>query len=133
MSFVVCLVFLSVPQHRPALIPTVSVDFTNLKEEFVREQNIKSALDKAIFQEGWLLKHENEREYLEDGQPCPLCGALQHPYVIHSPNQIDSKRALLEQTRKVKSLQVDLDKLEKQIIQAQQQEGTEDDAETEAA
>jgi exonuclease SbcC len=99
----------------------LSVDFTNLKEEFVREQNIKSALDKAVFQEGWLLKHENEREYLESGQPCPLCGALQHPYVIQPPENIDSKRALLEQTRKVKSLQVDLDKLEKQIIQAQQQ------------
>ena len=114
-------VFFGSKADNDADVDNLREDFAKLTEEFVREQNIKSALDKAIFQEGWLLKHENERQYLEHGQPCPLCGALQHPYVIQPPEHIDSKRALLDQTRTVKTLQVDLDKLEKQIIQAQQQ------------
>ncbi len=45
-----------------------------------------------------IAKLEEERKKLKDKQPCPLCGALTHPYAVGNipqPDQIDNKIAAL--------------------------------------
>src|SRR5690606_17956013 len=41
---------------------------------------------------------EEHRHALKDNHPCPLCGALAHPYAIHVPN-IEAKDNELKQLR----------------------------------
>lgn len=51
---------------------------------------------------------EQQRENLTQGEPCPLCGSLDHPYSIHNPNsefseiekQIEKTKSELETQRK---------------------------------
>jgi exonuclease SbcC len=46
-----------------------------------------------------VLKYEEDRKSLKEGEPCPLCGSLEHPY-LHSPPVIEEE--LKEQYEKIK-------------------------------
>ena len=92
-----------------------------LQLEIGKEKNIISTLESAIFNEALLLKMQGDREHLVDGKPCPLCGALKHPYAKHSPAVSNSKQILKDQQKKIKTLQADEVSLSKQIIAVQQQ------------
>ncbi len=64
---------------------------------------------------------EDIREQLEDGKPCPLCGATDHPYSQHFPNQDSSG---IEHNIKTTEEQYNLKnravvELEKQLSEAQ--------------
>ncbi|MGZ8191662.1 MAG: SbcC/MukB-like Walker B domain-containing protein, partial [Methylococcaceae bacterium] len=82
------------------------------------EENIKLALDDAIFRESLLKKMLGDRKHLVDGKPCPLCGALQHPYAKHPPVIGNSLQALVDQQLKIKSLTTRIHNLELQITAA---------------
>ncbi len=41
-----------------------------------------------------------ERRMLEDGRPCPLCGATEHPYAAGNVPELDESRAALEGARR---------------------------------
>ncbi|MGZ8947371.1 MAG: AAA family ATPase, partial [Methylococcaceae bacterium] len=97
------------------------VDLANLRQEIKREENIKLALDESVFRESLLKRMLADRRHLVDGKPCPLCGALEHPYAKHPPAPSDSVKALVDQQMKLKFLAVRAENLEKQIVAAQKQ------------
>ena len=46
-----------------------------------------------------IINLENEREKLEDGKPCPLCGSVEHPYAsgnIPEKKEVDNKIDIIE-------------------------------------
>ncbi|CAG1022364.1 Nuclease SbcCD subunit C [Patescibacteria group bacterium] len=75
-----------------------------LKLEVQREENIKIVLEQAVLQEDLLKKLAQHREHLIDGKPCPLCGALDHPYSKKQPIIRSSQNALNHQIAKIKDL-----------------------------
>lgn len=98
----------------------LSLEIEKLKQEISREENIKRALDMAVFREGLLKKMTADRQHLVDGQPCFLCGSLAHPYAKHVPVETNSQQALADQQAKVKSLMAAANKLVQQHKQLEQ-------------
>ncbi len=90
--------------------------------EIVKEENIRKMLEKAVANEVLLRKMQVDRDKLEDGKPCPLCGALKHPYVVKPPVISDSKKALADQRGKVQALKSRADSIRLQIKVLQKQE-----------
>ncbi|MEY4210405.1 MAG: hypothetical protein RLZ92_785 [Pseudomonadota bacterium] len=79
-----------------------------LKAEISREENISKVLERAITSENLIKKMTAERKKLVDGQPCHLCGSVQHPFVLRMPIFNDSKRALIDQRAKIQTLKTQL-------------------------
>ena len=86
-----------------------------LQQDISREENIKLALETAVFRESLLKKMTADRQHLVDGEPCFLCGALEHPYAKHPPKEANSQQALTDQKAKIKVLMVAAGKLSQQI------------------
>lgn len=74
---------------------------------------------------------ETHRAELESGQPCPLCGSLEHPYVAHEVPTVDTYaqqvqalqqrfRAAIQCQNEVQSLQADLQAHKERLNQAEQ-------------
>jgi len=90
-----------------------------LKHEIGREENSRLTLETAVFREALLRKMAPDRQYLDDGEPCFLCGALEHPYAKHPPREANSQQALTEKKAKIKALRASAGKLMQQIKTAQ--------------
>ena len=82
----------------------LNIELEKLRQEIKREENIKRALDESILREALLKKMAPDRIHLVDGKPCPLCGALQHPYAKFPPAISNSKQALIDQKAKIRAL-----------------------------
>jgi exonuclease SbcC len=65
-------------------------DLENLKNKKEDKENLLGKLKKIEL----IQKYEADRATLQDGEPCPLCGATEHPYCREMP---ESMRALTEQ------------------------------------
>lgn len=78
--------------------------YEELKLEVEREENIKTVLEQAVQHEELLKKLAQHREHLIDGKPCPLCGALEHPYSKKEPIIRSSQHALNNQIARIKNL-----------------------------
>ncbi len=92
-----------------------------LQQEISREDNIRLTLETAVFREALLKKMAADRQYLDDGEPCFLCGALEHPYAKHPPKEANSQQALSDQKAKLKTLKSASGKLSQQIKALQKQ------------
>lgn len=46
-----------------------------------------------------VLKYEKDRELLEDGSPCPLCGSLEHPYTHNLPDMEEGLKSRYEELK----------------------------------
>jgi exonuclease SbcC len=102
-------------------IEELETQLERLKQEIGREENIRLALETAVFRETLLKKMAADRQYLDDGTPCFLCGALEHPYAKHPPKETNSQQALADQKAKIKVLKVAGGKLAQQIKLAKKQ------------
>ncbi|MGB7785068.1 MAG: SbcC/MukB-like Walker B domain-containing protein, partial [Salinimicrobium sp.] len=66
-------------------------------------ETLKERLEKLNFKkenENLLKALEDHRHKLQDGQPCPLCGALEHPYAQDLPPQEDGLQEEIRDTEK---------------------------------
>src|SRR5699024_5845885 len=65
---------------------------------------------------------EEERQRLQAGEPCPLCGATEHPYQQHAPavpDALDSRiDALDKQLSAIESIGLALDGLQRKVQKA---------------
>ncbi|MBE0469287.1 MAG: AAA family ATPase [Methyloprofundus sp.] len=76
---------------------------------------IHRILEKAVYREDLTLRLAADRVKLEDNVPCPLCGSEDHPYTRKMPIVNDSKSALAEQARLLRSLQAEEKKINQQL------------------
>ncbi|NOQ35909.1 MAG: AAA family ATPase [Methylococcaceae bacterium] len=103
-------------------LPTVKELESKAKEiagQIEEAQFLRNTLEKAIVNEGLLKKMLQQREHLENGKPCPLCGSLQHPFEKNPPKDTNSKQALKDQKIKLQLLVVKADKIKQQIANTQ--------------
>ncbi len=104
-------------------IEKLKADFTNLlkgipaklKPLQQEEEILKLKLQKFEIEQK-IASFEEQRKDLILGEPCPLCGALEHPYTQKALNNQLSITSLIDKTKR------ELDKLVKQISDTQTQE-----------
>jgi exonuclease SbcC len=109
-------------KEQPELdIDVLIVDYEELKQEVLREENIKTLLEKVVFYEGLVKKLTVYREHLVDGKPCPLCGSAQHPFSTNPPVLSNSQQELIDQQIKIKNLLTRTYNVKRLLEQAKQQ------------
>ena len=90
-------------------------DYEQLLIELEQEQKIQNALQKTVSWEIQIRKHYADREALLDGEPCGLCGALDHPFVVALPEIGDSRQLLVDQSAKVDALRDSTNHMKSQL------------------
>jgi exonuclease SbcC len=99
----------------------LALELEKVRQEIKREENIRLILDAAVAREALMRKMMPDRHLLVDGKPCPLCGALEHPYAKKPPVVGSSQQALADQQAKLKTLRVSAEKVEQQLKIAEKQ------------
>jgi exonuclease SbcC len=93
----------------------LQVRMEQLQQEKSREENIIQVLEQAIRNEAMIKKMSADRARLIEGQPCYLCGSIQHPYVTKPPLYNDAKKALVDQRGKIQVLKSHIDSVSSQL------------------
>jgi DNA repair protein SbcC/Rad50 len=91
-----------------------------LNQSLTEEQERLTELEELAARRDTLKKHALERTLLKSGKPCPLCGALDHPYAEQGlPDFGANGTALQNQKDKVKALNEELKSLSAQEVELQ--------------
>jgi len=81
------------------------------------QQTLQKQLEKldTLYKSALLIKnYEEERKKLQDGKPCPLCGATTHPYLINMPTINEHIEDDVQQVKKqLNQVEKDIKKEEK--------------------
>lgn len=105
----------------PPDVGELQAKLDELNQEMAREQNIITVLEQALRNEALIKKMTADRAKLIDGQPCYLCGSLNHPYVLKPPVLTDAKKAMLDQRGKIQGLKSHIEHTSTQLKAAQKQ------------
>lgn len=98
----------------------------DLSGKIAEAQFLRDTLERAVANEAALKRMQQEREALENGKPCPLCGSLDHPFARNPPKESDSKQALADQNAKLQTLLAEADRLKKQMLATEKRNSTEE-------
>ncbi|WP_374089384.1 AAA family ATPase [Methylomicrobium lacus] len=96
----------------------LAAELAELRETIKRDENIRLILEGAVYRENMMKRMEADRHHLIDGKPCPLCGALQHPYAKQQPAIGSSEKALVDQQARVRSETARAERLEIEVEDA---------------
>lgn len=104
-----------------------------LLEEQKWETDIEAAqqylytLEKLVQQNLLIQKYEQDRNLLRPEEPCPLCGALHHPYAgnLHEGNTAADRKMMGAQREKLQQLNAGLSKCKAELAVVIQQKKTE--------
>ncbi len=99
--------------------PGLANDYEQFLIELEQEQKILNALQKTASWELQLRKHYQDRAALLDGEPCGLCGAVDHPFVHSLPEIGDSRQLVADQKSKVDYLRDRTDHMKSQLKEYQ--------------
>jgi len=78
-------------------------ELAELRQTIKRDENIRLILEGTVYRENMMKRMLADRHHLIDGKPCPLCGALQHPYAKQPPAIGNSEKALADQQARIRS------------------------------
>ncbi len=90
------------------------VELARLEADKAKAEARLEAAQEALARIQAALSFEEQRDALQDGEPCPLCGAEEHPYAKKAPG----KSALQEQRAAVKREEAAVKELAKQAAAA---------------
>jgi exonuclease SbcC len=93
-------------------------ELEELRENIKRDENIRLILEGAVYRENMMRRMVADRHHLIDGKPCPLCGALQHPYAKQPPAVGNSEKALADQQARIRSEIVRAERMEIEVEDA---------------
>jgi len=93
----------------------LALELERVAEEVKREENILATLEHTKSFDIQVKKLADNRSHLVDGKPCPLCGALQHPFSQKPPVLADPLKAVADQRLKIRALKLSVEQLRKQI------------------
>lgn len=110
--------FLGKPKTAPNELD-IRGELDQLELDIAREENIRRVLEETVNREALLKRLEPERRHLVNGKPCPLCGAMQHPYALRPPAVGDSQKALADQRLKMQGLANKAGRLRQDLAAAQ--------------
>jgi exonuclease SbcC len=100
---------LSPAEDIPSALVRIKTQQDALTQSLTEEQGRLAELEEAAAQRNTLKKYELERALLKSGKPCPLCGALDHPYAEQGlPDFGANGTALQNQQDRVKALKEEL-------------------------
>lgn len=103
-------------RHKGKEIEELQQKADQMQMQIGREENIFHTLEQTVKTETLLKKMQEDRTHLSNGKPCPLCGALKHPYSEHPPAVSNSDQALLDQQKKLREVTDSFKSLNKQIV-----------------
>jgi exonuclease SbcC len=93
-------------------------ELEELRENIKRDENIRLILEGAVYRENMMKRMVEDRHHLIDGKPCPLCGALQHPYAKQPPAIGSSAKALADQQARIRAETARAERLEIEVEDA---------------
>ncbi len=75
--------------------------YRDLSERIALQQQVVEKQAQVVLLAGRIRGFEEERGRLADGSPCPLCGAVEHPYCTGSPVTNDDAELELQRLRHI--------------------------------
>ena len=97
-------------------IDSIKIENSSIKLKIANLDDIISQLEEKKSLEERILNYEKDRTKLKDGQPCPLCGSIEHPLFSEEIEPSKTIKILEEKKILAQKLQGDSIESEKELV-----------------